>query len=361
MFDPLRRSKDPPVIEPCRGVTEDSDAGPSLETSKVTPPSDLCDGDSHTICFEDTNAAATGGLVPNLHSAVGVKFSPCTTTVVPPDRGPVGVTLSIDVGASAIVLTSLASVLSGVNTLFPSSSFTVMFPATTAAPPRPVAQRIVCSNEPGTQHRDRAIVVLHDRRQRGRDRVLVHHVCLCAAAKGVIVSQTDVKGNERRGVRRGVAPQLVVRDPLPVDRPDRAEPARDVVNLAEVRPTRGHRVPAKFGRTSGSVAPDAADASSNVTTPTSCAGTSQYMNADDTTCAVVLSVPNTHWTSSYKMWSPVTSTTPPPPLKPTSGNTTITSIATFISTMTPFPSTTPGGKYSKSAPFLATCTATNPG
>ena len=36
--------------------------------------------------------------------------------------------------------------LSGVNTLFPSSSFTVMFPATTAAPPRPVAQRIVCSS-----------------------------------------------------------------------------------------------------------------------------------------------------------------------------------------------------------------------
>ena len=83
--------------------------------------------------------------------------------------------------------------------------------------------------------------------------------------------------------------------------------------------TRGISSNMKLGRTSGSAAVDPGCVTSSAYAPDSTAGTSQWINADDTTNAVTPTHPNLHCTSSKTKCRPVICTTLPPPLNATSG------------------------------------------
>ena len=124
--------------------------------------------------------------------------------------------------------------------------------------------------------------------------------------------------------------------------------------------TTGSSSNTKFGRTRGSVAVVAAVASSSATVATSCPGGSHSSSAEETNAAGPYAGPNLHRTSGNSRFSPVTRTTLPPPLYPTSGYTSRISIASFISTTIAFACVWPGERCSKSSPFRVTCTATNP-
>ena len=110
--------------------------------------------------------------------------------------------------------------------------------------------------------------------------------------------------------------------------------------------TRGISSNMKLGRTKGPAAVDPGCVTSSAYAPDSSAGTSQCINAEDTTNAVAPTQPNLHCTSSKIKFRPVICTTLPPPLNATSGYATSTSIAGFTSTNTAFDSEAPTGRRS---------------